>query len=273
MFKKAGVAEPDGSWTWDDFDAAAKKLTAAEGKPSVYEHTWQSTTQGFASAQAGGDIFSGDLGYMKPYYEDRLARTAAGTEIAYNTAKANKLTYQAEFGKQDVAMMPMGSWYVATLISQQASGDANSFAWGIAPIPQLHASTTGTSKTPVTFGDPTGFGINAAIDSSKVAVAKEFLAYAASPEAAKVLAGIGITPALTDKAVASVFFGVKGAPTDELSKFAWSTHKTLPENPTNGDTAAVQTILGTAHDAILSGAQSVDAALKSASSQIKAAVK
>ena len=34
-------------------------------------------------------------------------------------------------------MMPMGTWYIATLIAQQASGDADNFDWGIAPVPQL----------------------------------------------------------------------------------------------------------------------------------------
>ena len=76
-------------------------------------------------------------------------------------------------------MMPMGTWYVATLLAQQNSGDADKFKWGIAPAPQFDASTAGTAKTPVTFGDPTGFGINAADRRSKLTAAKEFLAYAA----------------------------------------------------------------------------------------------
>jgi hypothetical protein len=41
------------------------------------------------------------------------------------------------------------------------------------------ASTTGTSKTPVTFGDPTALGINPKLDKSKVTAAKAFLGYIA----------------------------------------------------------------------------------------------
>ena len=63
---------------------------------------------------------STDYGYLKPYYERVLALQSAGAQVEYNTVTANKLTYQAEFGKQQAAMMPMGTWYVATLIAQQA---------------------------------------------------------------------------------------------------------------------------------------------------------
>jgi multiple sugar transport system substrate-binding protein len=205
---------------------------------------------------------------MKPFYERVLKLQADGDQVDFNTSSANQLTYQGEFGKQNAAMMPMGTWFVATLIAQQASGDADAFQWGIAPIPQLTSKTTGLDNTPVTFGDPTGFGINAAAGPDKAAAAKKFLAFAASQDGAQVLAGIGITPALSSDAVADTYFGVKGAPTDDLSKFAWSTHKVLPENPTSSKTAAIQGILGDMHTAIMSGSSTVDAAIKEAQDRV-----
>ena len=63
-------------------------------------------------------------------------------------ASANQLTYQGEFGKQNAAMLPMGTWFVATLIAQQASGDADDFEWGIAPIPQVDDDDRRHSTTP-----------------------------------------------------------------------------------------------------------------------------
>ncbi len=260
LFDAAGVDYPDGSWTWDDFDAAAKALTTADHF-GVYEHRWQSTTQGFANAQWNGDIFSGDYDYMSELYERRIAREDAGYEMNFAESSANSPSYQGEFGKQNAAMLPMGTWFVATLISQQASGEADDFEWGIAPIPQRDSSTI---DNPVTFGDPTGFGINAAIDDAKVEAAKEFLAYSMSDEAASALASIGITPSNTSDAVAAAYFAVDGAPSDDLSKFAWSTHDTHPENPTSAQTAEVQTVLGTMHNEILTRAKSIDQAIKDA---------
>nr|WP_201470946.1 extracellular solute-binding protein [Microbacterium hydrocarbonoxydans] len=268
LFDAAGVAQPDGSWTWDDYAEAAEALTTDASK-GAYLHRWQSTVQGFANAQTGTSVLDGDFGDMKDYYDSTLALQDAGSQVDFNTSTANQLTYQGEFGTQKAAMMLMGTWYTATLIAQQASGEANDFEWGIAPAPQLDAKTTGTDNTPVTFGDPTGFGINANIDSAKVDAAKQFLEFAASEEAAQDLAAIGITPALTNDAVVESYFAVEGAPTDDLSKFAWSTHDVLPENPTSSKTATIQGILADLHTAVMSGSVSVDDAIKTAEDRVK----
>lgn len=273
LFDQAGVEYPDGSWTWDDYSDAAAALTdgiAAAGGTAkgAYLHRWQSTVQGFANAQSGADVLAGEYGYMEPFYENVLALQDAGYQVDFNTSSANQLTYQGEFGKQNAAMLQMGTWFVATLIAQQGSGDADDFEWGIAPIPQLDASTAGLDNTPVTFGDPTGFGINAAIDESKVQAAKDFLAFAAGEEGAQVLAGIGITPALLTDAVVQTYFAVDGAPTDDLSKFAYSTHEVHPENPTSNKTAAIQGILNDMHTAIMSGSTPIADAIKEAQDRV-----
>lgn len=273
LFDEAGVEYPDGSWTWDDYADAAAELNsgladAGSAAKAAYLHNWQSTVQGFANAQSDGDILEGDYGYMAPFYENVLALQDAGDQVDFNTAKANQLTYQGEFGKQNAAMLPMGTWFVATLIAQQASGDADDFEWGIAPIPQADSETAGLDNTPVTFGDPTGFGINAAIDEGKVAAAKKFLAFAAGEEGAQILAEIGITPALLTDAVVETYFSVDGAPTDDLSAFAYSTHEVHPENPTSNKAAAIQGILGDMHTAIMSGSASVSDAIAEAEDRV-----
>jgi multiple sugar transport system substrate-binding protein len=274
LFDKAGVKYPDGSWTWDDYATNSKALTTAlkaAGSKAVgdYEHTWQSTVQGFALAQTpGAKLDSGDFKYLKPYYARALDLQTAGAQPSFGTATTNKLTYQAQFGKQSAAMMVMGTWYIATLLAQQAKGDADTFQWGMAPVPQYDSSTTGTSKTPVTFGDPTGLGINPKIKKEKVAAAKAFLTYAAGEAGAKALAGIGITPANTG-AVTADFFGLKGMPTDDLSKFAFAKHDTKPENPVSKYTAGLQNVLNELHSAVLSGSKNIDTAISDAEKKAK----
>lgn len=267
LFDQAGVEYPDGTWTWDDYADASAELTdgLAGSAKGAYLHRWQSTTQGFANAQApNADILSGDFGHLEGYYDRVLEMQDAGSQIDFNTSSANQLTYQGEFGTQKAAMLPMGTWYVASLIAQQGSGEADDFEWGIAPAPQFDSSTTGTDNTPVTFGDPTGLGINANIDDSKVQAAKDFLAYAASEEAAESLAAIGITPALTNDVVVDTYFAVDGAPSDELSKFAFAEHETKPENPTSNQTAVVQGILGDLHTAVMSESEAVGSSIDKA---------
>lgn len=273
LFEQAGVTAPDGSWTWEDYEKAAADVTAglkAAGSSATgtYQHGWQSTVQGFALAQSGAELDGGDYSFLADYYERALAMQDAGSQPTYATVTTNKLAYQAQFGTQQAAMVPMGSWFIATLVAQQKSGEANPFEWGIAPIPQADASTAGTDNTPVTFGDPTTMGINAAIDEEKIATAKDFLKFAAGPEGAAALAGIGITPALIDDTVTEKIFSLEGVPTDDLSKFAFSTHETLPENPVGAGTAAIQTILGETHTAIMSGSTPVKDALAEAEERV-----
>jgi multiple sugar transport system substrate-binding protein len=274
LFDKAGVAYPDGSWTWDKYVSASEALAAGlknKGSKAVgdYQHLWQSTVQGFALAQTpGASLTGGDFGYLKPYYNQALALQSAGAQPSYGTVSTNKLTYQAQFGKQQAAMMLMGTWYIATLLKQQRSGDADTFPWAIAPAPQHDASTAGTSATPVTFGDPTGLGINPAIGGDKVAAAKAFLEYAAGVQGAKALAAIGITPA-DSAAVATDFFSLKGMPADALSKFTFTTHNTKPENPVSKYTASLQDVLSDLHTAVMSGSKSIDSAISAAQGRAK----
>ena len=274
LFDKAGVTYPDGSWTWDKYVSVSEQLTTAlKAKNSKalgdYQHLWQSTVQGFALAQTpGAKLTTGDFSYLKPYYDRALALQSAGAQPSFGTATTNKLTYQAEFGKQQAAMMLMGTWYIATLLSQQAKGDADTFTWGMAPAPQFDSSTAGSGKTPVSFGDPTGLGINPAISKDKISAAKAFLAYAAGQQGAKALAAIGITPADT-AAVATDFFATKGMPTDDLSKFAFSTHNTKPENPVSKYTVSLQNILNDLHTGVMSGSKNVDSAITDAQNRAK----
>jgi multiple sugar transport system substrate-binding protein len=102
-----------------------------------------------------------------------------------------------------------------------------------------------------------------------VDAAKGFLSFIGSEDAAKALAGIGITPAYQSDAVTEAYFALEGVPTDDLSKYAFSTHDTRAENPVSEHTAAVQSALADAHSAIMSKSAGVDDALAEAASQAK----
>jgi multiple sugar transport system substrate-binding protein len=166
-------------------------------------------------------------------------------------------------------MLLMGTWYIATLLKQRTTGDADTFEWGIAPAPQFDKSTTGTSATPVTFGDPTGLGINPKASKAKQAAAKAFLQYVVSADAGKALAGIGITPAQVDDAVSQTLFGLDGVPQDDLSKFAYAKHTIKAENPVSKHTAGLQNLLNDTHTAVMSTSKGLDEAITEAQARAK----
>lgn len=271
LFDAAGVEYPDGSWTWDDYQATAQELKDGglpEGAFPVYQHAWQSTVQGFAQTQTpGADLLSGDFEYLKPYYERALAMQDAGLQQSFGTVTTGSLHHSSEFGRQRAAMVPMGTWFSSQLIAQVDAGEADEFAWGIAPAPQYDESTTGLDNTPVTLGGPTGMAINARIDEAKIDAAKEFLAYSAGEEGATVLADLGLTPALVNDATVDAMFAVEGMPQDELSAFALGTSEVKQENPVDPNVAQIQSILSSLHTEVMPGATGIDQAIETAQSR------
>lgn len=59
LFREAGVAEPTADWTWDDYRAAAEKLTSGEGADKVWGSFWQKwfVPVADAVAAAGGSVY------------------------------------------------------------------------------------------------------------------------------------------------------------------------------------------------------------------------
>lgn len=271
MFKAAGVDEPDGTWSWDDFADVAEELTKGlkgtdhEAK-GAYMHNWQSIVQSFSLSQTDGAAMdSGDLSYMEPYYERLLKMQDAGSCETFSTIDSQSLSYQAEFGTQKAAMMPMGTWYIATLLAQRESGDADTFEWGMAPAPQ---QKSGGSDSPITFGDPTTLAINAQLDGEKLEVAQKFVEYIVSEDCSTALAKIGITPSYFSDKVVDTIFGLDGMPDDDVSKSAFADTTVEPENPIGEHTTDIITILEDTHSEILTESSPVDKALKATEEQL-----
>ncbi len=122
MFDAAGVAYPDNTWTWDDFAAAAEKLTKADGsqygfamKPSNNQDGWYNMVY-----DMGGMIISDDKktsGYDMPGTIKAIdfvsGLVKAGFTPSYETMTENEPTALFEAGK--VAMITQGSWMLAEL--------------------------------------------------------------------------------------------------------------------------------------------------------------
>lgn len=274
MFEKAGVDLPDGTWTWDDYTKAAEELKQklpeagydSNAVYPMYQHNWRSVVQAFALAQTGYDpentYFKGDFSYMDAYYRRALAWQDEGLTIDWNTSKTTSVQYQAQFGTQKAAMLPMGTWYAAALLNHQKNGDADQFEWGMAPIPQNPDEAL--PDTPVTFGDPTGLAVSSQSTGQKLAAAKEFVKFCAGEGGAEALASIATTPAYFSDDVAKVFFDVEGMANDDLSKKAWQDHDTKPENPVGEGGDTIGSLLDDAHSSIMTQTQSVDDALAAA---------
>ena len=110
----------------------------------------------------------------------------------------------------------------------------------------------------MTFGDPTGFAINARPTAPRLTAAKEFLAYVESEKAAKSLAEIGITPALvTDAVDEDLLRPVTGVPTDVAVEVRLGQPEDRPGEPGVAEHRRIADALNATHTAIMSGSTPV----------------
>ncbi len=267
-YNKALVGKADLSHlTWSDFDKLAKQFTKGSGSSKVYGaylHTWRSVVQAIASAQTGGDLLGGDYGFMKDQYRTALDIQKAGATLPFSTATSQKVTYDAEFTTGKAAMVPMGTWWGAALLAEKAQGK-NPVDWGMAPMPQI----TSDGKA-VTFGSPTAFAVNKKARNSDAA--KQFVTWASGPKGAAAIAKIGIVPSYSSGAVMDTFFGVKGMPSDALSRQAMTPSKVQLEMPVSDKSSDIDQILKEEHELVMSGEKSIDKGIEEMNHRVKTEV-
>jgi multiple sugar transport system substrate-binding protein len=267
-YNKALVGNTDMShMTWADFDTAAKQLTKGSGSSKVYGaylHTWRSVVQAIASAQTGGNLLNPDYSWMKDQYTTALDIQKAGAALPFATAKSQNVTYDSQLTTGKAAMVPMGTWWAAALLSEKAQGK-NPVDWGIAPIPQISGGGKAT-----TFGSPTALAVNK--HARNADAAKKFVEWASGPEGAAAVAKIGIVPSYTDGKVMNEFFSVTGMPNDPLSRAAMQPSKVQLEMPVSAKSSDIDQILTEEHELVMTGQKSIDKGIEEMNHRVKTEV-
>jgi multiple sugar transport system substrate-binding protein len=124
LFKEAGVAPPSPDWTWDDFRAAAKKLT----DPSKKQYGWLIPADGTEDTvwhydamlwEAGGDIlssdntqaaFNSDAGVQALTMLQDMAVTDKSVYLDTTNSNGTKLMNSGKIG-----MLVTGPWDLSSL--------------------------------------------------------------------------------------------------------------------------------------------------------------
>jgi multiple sugar transport system substrate-binding protein len=126
MFKAAGVPLPTASWTWDDFRAAAKKLT----DPAKKNYGWAYVNDGSEDTvwrflpllwQAGGDLLNSDN--TKPAFDSAAGKEAL--DLLQGMAVTDKSVYLDNgngnylnlFNSGKIAMLWTGPWDLSSINS------------------------------------------------------------------------------------------------------------------------------------------------------------
>lgn len=258
LFDDAGVAYPTNDMTMQQYDELARSVAKTGfGADQVYGahyHTWRSTVQLFGILDGEHSVLDGNYDFTKPYYEMVKAQEADGICRSYIDTNAASLHYSGAFSEGNTAMMNMGSWYIATLISELAAGNYDSSLvgdWGIVKYPHPEGIEAGT-----TLGTITGLAIPTASENKDAAW--DFVKFACGEEGAKVIASTGNFPAIFSDEVSDLIASLDGFPQDEASKEALKTTQVYLEAPYSENISEINTVLDTYHKDIMNGDITID---------------
>ncbi len=183
LFDAANVDYPTNDMTLDEYDELARQMTSGSGAEKVYGchyHTWRSAVQLFGILDGKNTIVDGEYEFLKPYYERILAQQKDGICMDYATLKTSSTHYSGVFYNNQVAMMNMGSWFIATQIEKVKAGESLATEWGIVKYPHPDGVPAGT-----TLGTITTLAINS--KSSNKQAAADFINFVCGEEGQKVV--------------------------------------------------------------------------------------
>lgn len=249
IFDAAGVPYPTNDMTWAEFDETARMLTSGSGADKIYGahfHTWRSAVE-LGTVQAGDPIINTDYSFMEPMYNMVISMQDDGIIMDYGELRTGSIHYSGPFKNGQVAMLPMGSWFIGTLIQARNDGEFD-FDWGIAAYPHPEGVEAGT-----TAGTLTSLAINA--NSSQQDAAWDFLQFYTGPEGAQVLARSTL-PAIRTPEILATFVDVEGMP--EGAAEALQTTTVRLELPMDPLVAQVEQILNEEHELIMTESVSVE---------------
>lgn len=253
LFDAAGVAYPSNDMTWEEYYELAAKMTSGEGSEKVYgshNHTWQALVTNWAVQDGKNTVVEKDYSFFKSWYEDALALQDNGYIQDYSTLKTANIHYSSVFKNQQCAMMPMGTWFIATMMQSQADGETD-FNWGIAKIP--HPADT---EAGYTVGALTPVAISAFTDQADLAW--DFVKFASSEEAAEILAKHGVFTGIPSEAALETIASAERFPEGESNVEALSyTHYSF-DRPLDPQIEEIRTVLNEVHEMIMIHSYSVD---------------
>lgn len=267
LFDAAGVDYPTNDMTFEQYDELARKVASDEFGSQVYGthyHTWRSAVQLFGVLDGKHTILDGNYDAFKPYYEMVLKQEDDGICRDYVTLSTEGLHYSAAFSNGDVAMMNMGSWFIATLMSNIASGEYDASLcgnWGMVKYPHADGVEPGS-----TLGTITGISVTSASDQKDAAW--DFVNFVSGAEGALIMAETGNFPAILTEDAMGVITSLEGFPTDDASKEALNVSNLYLEVPYAEKVSEVNSILDTYHTAIMNREVTIDEGIKSMNDEV-----
>ena len=253
LFDAAGVEYPSNDMTWEEYYELAAKMTSGEGSSKVYgthDHTWQALVTNWAVQDGKHTVVEKDYSFLKPWYEQTLALQDNGYMQDFATLKTANIHYSSVFKNQQCAMLPMGTWFIATMIAAQESGETD-FNWGVAAIP--HPADTGAGYT---VGAITPIAVSAYTDEPDASW--DFVKFASSKEASEILAGVGQFTGIQTEESLKTITSVPNFPEGESNVEALKYTHYVFDRPLDPNIEEIRKPLDQVHEMIMIGEYTID---------------
>ena len=268
LFDEKGVPYPTNDMTFDEYDALARQVTDTTFGSQIYGthyHTWRSCVQLFGVLDGKHTILDGEYSFLKPYYEMVLNQEKDGVCRTYTDLKTEGLHYAAAFSGGDIAMMNQGSWFIASMLTNLASGEYDADLcgnWGMVKYPHAEGVEPGS-----TLGTITGLSVTSA--TANPDAAWEFVKWVSGEEGAAVMASSGNFPAIMTSEVMDLITNMDGFPTDAESKEALNVSNLYLEVPYAENVSEINSVLDSYHGSIMAGEMSIDEGIEAMNTEVE----
>ncbi len=268
VFDKAGVAYPTNDWTWDDFRAAAKKLTdpstntygyaygvsgSEETTWQLWPHLWQNGGS-ILSADATKSAFDSEAGRKSVTFLRDLAITDKSVYLDQTDTKAAQL-----FASDSIGMITSGPWELYDL------GIAKT-KYGVTFLP-------GTDGNHATVSGPDVWALFDKQDANRAYWAYEWAKYLTDPaQDLEWNVAIGNLP-LRSSEVASPEFAAQVKANPGLDVMAANSANATTARPTVAGYVGLSAAVGDAVSQVLQGKGTAASALKEAATKADKALK
>ena len=253
LFDAAGVEYPSNDMTWEEYRELAAKMTSGEGSAKVYgshHHTWEAMVSAWAVQDGKNTVVAKDYEFLRPYYEQALWLQDNGYIQDYATLKTANIHYSSVFKNQQCAMMPMGTYFIATMMQAIADGECD-FNWGIATIPHPDDVEAG-----YTVGSITPIAISAYTDAQDLAW--DFVKFAASEEAADILAQNGVFAGIQTDESLDIIASAENFPEGDSSKEALKYINFVFDRPLDPQIEEIRVPLDEVYEMVMIGEYTLD---------------
>ena len=253
LFDAAGVEYPSNDMTWEEYRELAAKMTSGEGSAKVYgshHHTWEAMVSAWAVQDGKNTVVAKDYEFLRPYYEQALWLQDNGYIQDYATLKTANIHYSSVFKNQQCAMMPMGTYFIATMMQAIADGECD-FNWGIAIIPHPDDVEAG-----YTVGAITPIAISAYTDAQDLAW--DFVKFAASEEAADILAQNGVFAGIQTEESLNTIASAENFPEGDSSKEALKYINFVFDRPLDPQIEEIRVPLDEVYEMVMIGEYTLD---------------